>query len=152
MILGLFIVPIAILFKQPRNETNNNGLFIPYKFPKIFWLWDNDRDGICGDNGFKNEHCPDYHLNYGSFLCNYIWCAIRNPIANASWYFGVDSVITKIEYDGNWSFAYDENGKCYAFYKYVGEKIIFYVGYENDNVEDTPKHYTYNIGYALRIK
>ena len=152
MIVGLFVVPIALLFKQPLNTTNNNGLFLPYRLPRWAWLWDNDRDGVQGDNGFNFEHCPSYGLKYGGFLCNYIWLAIRNPVSNASWKFGVDAYIERLEKDGNWSFAYASNGKCYPWYHYVSDKIIFYAGYQNENVQETPAHYKYNIGFALRIK
>lgn len=139
-IAGLFLVPIALPFAKDG------------KLPKWAWIWDNDRDGISGDGGFRNEHCPSYKLPYGSFICNYIWLAVRNPSANLCWKLGVNEVIESIEYTWYGSVATGFSGKKYylvhfdfsSFYK-----TEMYIGFKNDNVivgELVP----YNIGIAFR--
>jgi hypothetical protein len=62
VITGLFIVPIAYVFKDGAQ------------FRKLFWLWSNAEDGIFGpvwfNKGVKNlKTC-------------YLWSAIRNPANN----------------------------------------------------------------------
>lgn len=137
-ILGLIAVPIALLFAKDG------------KLPKWAWIWDNDRDGIDGDGGFKNEHCPSYGLAYGSFLCRYIWLAIRNPSANLCWHLGVKEPIIELYQKGNWSTAVGESGKEYDLYHVKNKYIEFYIGYKNDNAI-VGEYVPYNIGIAFRI-
>jgi hypothetical protein len=67
-ILGLVIVPIALLF-TPRKATN---------LPRWAWLWDNDVDGLNGDSGWQDKH-PE---TYSSFFWRFWWLAIRNRTTN----------------------------------------------------------------------
>ena len=138
-IVGIFIVPIALLFAKDN------------KLPKWAWIWDNDRDKIQGDGGFKNEHCPNYGLRYGSFACNYIWLALRNPCANFVWYVGVNEIIVDIKHTWYGSLATGTSGKQYPLIYFKNNRVEFYLGYKNDNAE-VGKLVPYNIGIACRIK
>ena len=137
-ILGLIAVPIALLFAKDG------------KLPKWAWIWDNDRDGINGDDGFKNEHCPSYGLKYGGFLCSYIWLAIRNPSANLCWHLGVKEIITDLKITWYGSIATGKSGRKYKLIYFKTNLIEFYMGYKNDNAK-IGEYMPYNIGIALRI-
>lgn len=133
---GLFVVPIALMFAGE-------------KLPKWAWIWDNDRDGINGDGGFKNEHCPAYKLQYGGFLCRFIWLAIRNPAANLCWYFGVKEPIVEVKPSWYGSVATGQSGKKYILIHFKSAIGEMYFGYKNDNAK-VGELIPYNIGVAFR--
>lgn len=62
VIAGLFVVPIAYMFKSGD------------KFPRWAWLWDNKEDGIYGPRWFNQS--------VTNFTTCYKWSAIRNPANN----------------------------------------------------------------------
>lgn len=85
-LLGLFMVPLGLLFCKKDSE----------HMPKLFWFWDNDRDGINGDGreptatdpgaGWKgNEHTQG---NQQSMWNRFRWLAIRNPANNFGYLIG----------------------------------------------------------------
>lgn len=136
-ILGIFVVPIAILLAKDG------------RLPKWAWIWGNDRDGIEGDGGFKNEHCPRYRLKYGSFLCKYIWLAIRNSSANLCWYLGVNEEIVGVKQYWWGNIATGKSGLQYYQLHIKNSLGEIYAGYKNNNArigEIVP----YNIGVAIR--
>lgn len=62
VLLGFVVVPIAFYFR------------IGARFPKTFWLWDNQENGIFGP--------PWFHRGYYDFWTCFKWCALRNPVNN----------------------------------------------------------------------
>lgn len=88
-ILGIVILPFVIAYCQHK------GL---QKFPKLFYIWDNDEDGYTGNqrwhwwdvylDGYKAPH--EQREWYGRkdlstwerFKRSYTWSAIRNPVNN----------------------------------------------------------------------
>ena len=69
MILGLFIIPVGLLFEK------NNHL------PTLCWLWDNDKYGCNGGDFWKRTRGENT-----SFISKFIWLALRNPTYNSSRY------------------------------------------------------------------
>ena len=79
-IMGLFIVPIALLFPNGGTSVSDGRPIIV--LPDWAWLWSNDFDGASGDKrGWWNEHAP-FGLGSKHFLSKFWWLAIRNPVNN----------------------------------------------------------------------
>lgn len=89
-LLGLIMVPLGLLLR----DRNSNHL------PKLFWLWDNDKDGIDGDAGWQGlDHTNG---NYASFWNRFRWLAIRNP-------------------SNNWGYKIGFKQTADVTYKYIGD-------------------------------
>jgi hypothetical protein len=85
-IIGLFVIPIGILFKREYPETKKE--FTQYKgndwmlvrLPKWLLPWDNMFDGMLGDKrGWWDNRCREKGRTCQSFLSMWLWTAIRNP-------------------------------------------------------------------------
>jgi hypothetical protein len=109
-IIGLIIVPIALLF----TGTLKNNL------PKWAWFWGNDEDGLQSPSLDKDEH----FTTPGSYLDRLYWLAIRNPACNFSRYIGysqsdVISIETlregEMDKSSMASIVHTKNGKSYPF-------------------------------------
>lgn len=100
MLLGLILVPIAIL-------TN---------WPKIFWLWGNDDHP---DNGgiFWAKQCGT------SFLCAYKWFALRNPTFNFSKYL-LGTKLKDYQHKGDTGIGDKKKGGSY--WCYMGKYFEYY--------------------------
>lgn len=62
VLFGFIVVPLAYCFRSGDH------------FSKLFWLWDNDEDGVYGPHWFNEG-------NKGFKVC-YLWSAVRNPANN----------------------------------------------------------------------
>lgn len=83
---GLFVVPVALLFRVEHPETDTPftdprqkpGTHRLVTLPSWAPLWDNIFDGAWGDKrGWWNSNCPGKDCR--SFLSMFWWLAIRNP-------------------------------------------------------------------------
>jgi hypothetical protein len=96
IILGLFIVPIAIPFAVKQKSNSDAGQEI-LTYNGLFWLWGNDHDGLLGDRRakwsriwFEEVHPKLKWLSWTKlvtpktecFMAKYIWAAFRNPANN----------------------------------------------------------------------
>lgn len=80
-LLGLFIVPIGLLFCINNREQGKDK-----HMPKLFWAWDNAEDGI-NYNVVNNFTGYEMLLNKNtSFYWRWNWLALRNRIYNFSKY------------------------------------------------------------------
>lgn len=87
-LMGLVIVPIALLFAEEHPDTrrsysqfNRNCYWQLVTLPRWAWLWSNDRDGAMGDKrGWWDRECG----NARSFKCMFKWLALRNPVHNTT--------------------------------------------------------------------
>lgn len=108
IILGFFIVPVALLFrktdestKTPFTQYEGNWVFVT--LPDWAWCWSNDRDGAIGDKrGWWNENAP-FGLGAYHFFSMYWWLAFRNPANNLRFtkLFGCPVVDCTFVYDGD---------------------------------------------------
>lgn len=98
MLLGLFIVPIMLMFGdwQPESRKkfttfHRERYWMREKFPKVFWPWDNIEDSSVGDHrGWWDAYC--YKGNAYLWRNRFWWLAIRNPFNNFKRYvLGIDS-------------------------------------------------------------
>jgi hypothetical protein len=81
-ILGVFIVPIALLFSKDTTldvKEQYTG-WKPMRLPKMFSIWDNLTYGTMGNYGWtKKAYNPWFYKNPTGFLSQWYWLAIRNP-------------------------------------------------------------------------
>lgn len=152
-IIGLFVVPIAYIFKSESN------------LPNWAWPWGNDKDGLYTDN-------PSYRPSWikpQSFLDAYYWLAIRNPARNFSEYLGykTDDIKTinilqpgYIDKSSIKILVTTKDGKEYPFiyyYKriYKDYVLLFKYGWKNwsvveyDKVKDLEKLKNKKIQFVL---
>jgi len=100
--LGILVVPVALLFKpQDFNPPNCIAVRPNHKLHKLYWLWDNDDDGIDGDVWYASDSAHQswsnpsdlpvsvidgkYVLNFKydpGFFTRFWWLAMRNPCHN----------------------------------------------------------------------
>jgi hypothetical protein len=119
MLLGLVIIPVALLFtkeKQPPLSTRYEGWKYT-KLPKWAWLWDNDIYGTMGNHHWtKESYNPWFYKNPTGFWSQWYWLAIRNPVNNMEQW-ALSSLDTKecsrIEYKGK--YIIDNNIAGYQF-------------------------------------
>jgi len=162
-VLGWFMVPIGLLFPREFEPWNKNSQ-PSHRMLKIFWPWDNYKDGIDGDVNWRRKRKEG---EYKKFYCRYLWTAFRNPISNFKHWLGVDDVVVEKHIYGTikrpkvWGHvgrAYVEvrtqNGKIYPMY-YIGLKLWekngqikgtrLLLGWKNFNVspDELPKRYKY---------
>lgn len=173
MFLGLFILPIAVLFREEQDSLNKESNKERFKCKLIDKIYGNRWDGF-GDIYYKRDYPVD---TYWSRLN---WCMLRNPTHNLSEDFGVkDKVIIKSIISGNPyvtddPFEYntglkiqecwDSEGNYYPMYYYckLWRQIIPFnlyngnrgfrllMGYKNFCVNDgVNKRYTYNFVCAM---
>jgi hypothetical protein len=86
-LLGLFLVPIGILRPDDSKKAETfvivNGKEWWLRTFKDKWLkwWDNPIDGTFGDDNLRwGGRDIDFGVSHMSFLGQYMWCAIRNPL------------------------------------------------------------------------
>lgn len=136
IIIGLFVVAIALPFSHKIGEKNEYGWQME-RLPKWAWYWSNDYDGVQGQKNGKNY--TDSALD--SFWGRYNWTAIRNPANNFSRYtMGVNFFdVRLIEWVGTdpdiddgivgWSYLrFHVVGKRFAFPKLAintGKRVIW---------------------------
>jgi hypothetical protein len=85
--LGLFVVPVAMLFSRPGLTTDGRPTG---KMPNVLGWFDNAIDGDYGDRrGWWIDNCSKAawlgwfpKLKSTDFLARYWWLAVRNPINN----------------------------------------------------------------------
>jgi len=90
VIIGLFIIPIALLFRDKDPQEPH----VLISLPKWAWWWGNDWDGAMGDDNLRywNRDAP----NFSPFWKMWYWLAIRKPINNLERnYFSCDVSKTK---------------------------------------------------------
>lgn len=91
-ILGLVIVPFGLLFLKDVDESTRRSYSDKRQKPgewvhiglkgKLFWLWENDRDGYAGDmRGWWNTNARFDGGAY-AFWNLFWWGAVRNPSNN----------------------------------------------------------------------
>jgi hypothetical protein len=88
MFLGLFVVPVALLFKtesslkDPFTEYNTGRSWWLVSLPRWAWIWGNDREGAKGD---RRGYWDANGIVWGGsdqFLNQWWWLAVRNPVNN----------------------------------------------------------------------
>lgn len=95
-IVGLFVVPVGLLFVQKGRpnkfgetsqchkgkyiEKGASGHWDYWSLPGWLWLWSNDEDGLLGEPSGK--HSARVGGKERSFWGMYQWAAIRNPVNN----------------------------------------------------------------------
>lgn len=102
-LIGLVVIPIALLFRKEDESTrrkyteyHQDLTWVKVSLPKIFWIWDNDIDGVEDPRG-------EYRSMMGgkrNFWTMYNWLAIRNPVSNLRFsnLFSVNLLQTKVKY------------------------------------------------------
>ena len=142
---GLIVVPIALLF-TPRDANH---------LPHLFWPWDNDMEGINGDQYWKQQ----YGDKVTHFYYRFLWLALRNPGNNFGYYcgwqqtrdctyryWGDTQVSNRNPYHPGWIFVLGNNGKRGAFCFYAvwpslpGRCLRIFLGWK---IHDMPKDDTY---------
>ena len=87
IILGLGVVPLGLLFAKEHHTIREKpwGDWRLIHMPKLFWLWDNKRDGCMGDSrgDYWLYGCPKFIKN-NSYLKALWWLVNRNPANNWS--------------------------------------------------------------------
>lgn len=80
IVLGLFVVPVALLFTRGGTSVSDGR---PIEIlPDWAWLWSNDFDGTLGDKRrWWDVHAP-FGLGAHHFFSKFIWLAVRNPVNN----------------------------------------------------------------------
>ena len=95
MLLGIVVVPIgALTLREVDSDREHSWTdWRMKKMNKLFWLWDNDRDGSMGDTrGNYNDHQRPGFIRNSSYLKAVYWLAIRNPANNWSRFMHPNSV------------------------------------------------------------
>lgn len=87
MLLGLPIVPIALLFRIVHEETTQAftqypGTWKLVTLPRWAWLWSNDRDGAWGDTRGWWDANAAFKGGCSAFANMFWWLAVRNPANN----------------------------------------------------------------------
>lgn len=110
-LIGLFVVPVALLFKTSGTSVSDGRPIIV--LPEWAWLWSNDFDGALGDKrGWWDAHAP-FGLGAHHFVSMFWWLAIRNPVNNRrrlNW-FSCPVAKCYIDYDGDYDVE-DKPGKA----------------------------------------
>ena len=82
-VLGVFIIPIALLFRKPTHFKGVEEQYLgwkPMRLPKIFFMWDNVTTGTMGNFGWtKKSYNPWFYKTPTSFWSQWYWLALRNP-------------------------------------------------------------------------
>lgn len=179
VILGLLIVPIALLFPDDsfRDDTyilNSDGEeYWLRQLPKWAKWWNNPIDGSLGDDNFRwaSRDIP-FGLKNTSFLGQFWWMAIRNPFNYFKRFIlGCDVRKNKIEKLGGQDYVRDDlesTGwqflKCGHFYTFYGvwqygdndRAFVIQLGNKFD-LEDNSKSYPieefykYSKGFTTEI-
>lgn len=173
MVGGLFILPIAVLFRKPFDGRNESSRPTErFSSDLVNSIYGNNDDGF-GDSCYRRDFPVD---TYWSRLN---WCMLRNPTFNLSERFGVfDKTIVKSEVKGNPNVTddpldeccglkiqecWDDEGNYYPMYYYCqlwrniipfglykgdrGVRIL--MGYKNFCVKELGEKYTYNFVCAF---
>jgi len=132
ILLGLIIVPIGVLTTREVKSYRGHSwhAWRLRKMHKIFWIWDNDRDGSMGDvRGNYEVFQRPTPIKDSDYLKAVYWLAIRNPANNWSRFLRPNSVdirdlvISKLGGDSDvvksdkksWQFTLGE-GKIFNYY------------------------------------
>lgn len=82
IILGLFLVPIGLLFLKPEGKSvpytkyPEMGSWKLIRLPKWLYPWDNSIDGVLGDRrGWWANETKDWN----PYVAMWWWMAVRNP-------------------------------------------------------------------------
>ena len=172
MLLGVFILPVAVLFRTYQNSINPLSNKEKFSCKWIDVIYGNRWDGF-GDSYYKRDYPTD---TYWSRLN---WCMLRNPTHNLSEDLGVkDKIIVKSIITGNPAVTddpfekneglkmqecWDSSGIYYPMYYYckLWRNIIPFnlyngdrgfrllMGYKNFCVKDLNERYTYNFVCAI---
>lgn len=165
IIIGFFILPIAVLFREPTANKNSGSNQEKFKCNWLNKIYGNEYDGF-GDIYYKRDFPED---TYWSRLN---WCMLRNPVHNFALRTGVyNKEIVKIETFGNPNvtddpfeentgikiqIATDSDGRTYKMWYfcklwrqilpfYKGDRgIRILVGYKNFCVKEVPEIYQYS--------
>ena len=95
LLAGLVVVPIGVLTTKevPSSRPHRWPAWRLKKMHKIFWLWDNDRDGSMGDvRGNYEDFQRPSPIKDSTYLKAVYWLAIRNPANNFSRFMKPNSV------------------------------------------------------------
>lgn len=92
MVLGLFVIPVAILFKAYGREWSTEYLgwsVMVWNWSWLQSLWGNEEDGIDGDPipvsgpvGIKNPNWFNDTKDWSQFRTIFVWSAWRNSVNN----------------------------------------------------------------------
>ncbi len=149
IILGLFIVALALPFRTEKPVTNPDEQAYPSRkivhLPKWAWLWDNDAEGMMSWMDEWPEMC--WNGKPDSFLSMWQWAAWRNPANNMrfvrglalyvpdtkEWNFWGDTKVDDKDYVNGkgWNFIY-ARGKYFPYYgfNWVGDKYYTQLGHK----------------------
>ena len=75
MIVGILFFPVMYYTRDKKTDN----------LKKIFWLWDNEEDGIYGAQFWLDKYKGVKNLKTA-----YTWSAIRNPVNNMRFVFGIN--------------------------------------------------------------
>jgi hypothetical protein len=99
IILGLVVVPVALLFRTTEDVVDPSNLTYPERkvvhLPKWAWLWDNDAEGAMSWMVRWPDLCWDKDPT--SFLSMFQWMAIRNPVNNMRFTRGIAAYLPYIK-------------------------------------------------------
>lgn len=159
-ILGLVIVPIGLLFKvesninQPFSIYNTDRYWWHVGLPKLFYLWSNARDGLKGDKrGWYDAHT--YFKNSDSFLSQWWWGAIRNPVNNMRFIRGISVNMTeaKVSKLAGQDFVHDDKENYgWNFLKATGPKFSYYSFYYVGEANKESKAWVFYIGHKILLR
>ena len=138
ILVSPFIVAIGLLFEKEEITYRPHpwGKWKLMKMPKIFWPWDNDRDGNLGDvkGKYANIQAPKFLSPYWK---KWYWLVVRNPVNNISRHVpGINCDVSKnhvellagkaIISDSSWLTGYQfcKAGKFYYGFYLVTKPII----------------------------
>ena len=107
VILGYFVIPIALLFTPIGSKTFSN------KF--IDSIWGNEIDSINGDAQYNKERSGVLAKNFPRFS----WCAVRNPVNNLIHALGPKGTIEEIRISGDITYAVIDGKEYWCMNKYV---------------------------------
>ena len=83
IIAGFILFPIMYYTRDKKTD----------KLAKFFWLWDNEEDGIYGADFWIKKY-----NGVRDFKTAYMWSAVRNPVNNMRFIFGINRDTWKKNY------------------------------------------------------
>lgn len=89
-VLGLFLIPIGLMYRSTSTDTKFPKQYEGWKLvkmPKYFWIWDNDEVGAMGDHTWPGSLAKSFlstklKLSVDHPVAMWWWLAVRNPVNN----------------------------------------------------------------------
>jgi len=157
ILLGIVAVPIGVLFTKEAPSNRPHPKYPEWrlmKMPKIFWIWDNDRDGSMGDvrGNYERIQRPGFMKDNTYWKAVY-WLAVRNPANNWSRFLRPNSVDVRTLRIAQLAGSFDvvkSNVKSYQFVIGRGYKFNYYGFYMLIPYKDG--HWNIRLGHKIAPK